>query len=179
MECGTIRAAYGPVEVCSPWHAGMNAGFLVVGALLALGAVLAVPSLASGPATRVAAVLLLVAGVSSAAVGLVPLDVDGDLHTLVATPLFATQPLALLLLGCVATGRGHPRDGLVLLAAGVVAALGAVAFGATLVTGEVGGLHERVALWTCHAGLAVVGWRVLRARPTGPGDRARIWETAA
>jgi hypothetical membrane protein len=181
VGCGTLGAAGGPVEVCSPWHAGMNATFVVIGVLLALGPILAasyvVPAAGPAWAARVALACLVVAGVSSAAVGLVPLDVDADLHTLVATPLFVTQPVALLLLGGLAVRRGAGRRGGVLLGLGTLAAVGGVAFGATLVAGEVGGLYERIALWPCHLGIAVLGWTVLRAA-RGPGAAA-VWEDAA
>jgi len=183
VGCGTLGAAGGPVEVCSPWHAGMNASFVVIGTLLAAGGLLAAPALSRRTTgARRAAVLavsglLVVAGLSSAGVGLVPLDVDGDLHTLVALPLFVTQPVALILLGALAVRAGPRVWGGVLLGLGLLAAAGGIAFGATLVTGDVGGLYERIALWPCHLGLAVLGWRLL---PVGRAPaRHDVWETAA
>ncbi len=179
VGCGTIQAAGGPVEVCSPWHALMNASFVVIGSLLALGALLAAPSLLRTTAgtARVlagaAALLLVVAGISSAAVGFVPLDVDGDLHTLVATPLFVAQPLALLALGAVAVRAGRRGLGVALLATGLVAVAGALAFGASIATGDVGGLSERIALWPCQFGLGALGWAVVRS------GRGGVWETEA
>lgn len=176
VGCGTIQAGGGPVEVCSPWHAGMNVTFVIIGSLLALGALLGAGTVVRRPArirSGVAMALLFVAGVSSASVGFVPLDVDGDLHALVATPLFVTQPVALLLLGGLALGRGRRGLGSVLLGSGLVAATGGIAFGVSLVTGDVGGLYERVALWPCQVGVAAVGWSLLRAA------RDPVWETAA
>lgn len=176
VGCGTIEAASGPVQACSPWHAGMNVTFVVIGSLLAIGAVLSGPAVRQAVGARLAGVgtaLLVVAGISSAAVGLVPLDVDGELHALVATPVFVTQPVALLLLGAALVARWRRLIGAVILACGLVAATGSVAFTVTLVTGDVGGLYERIALWPCQVGVAVLGWDVLRAH------RHPVWETAA
>lgn len=176
VGCGTIEAAGGPVEACSPWHAGMNAAFVVIGVLLSLGAVLAARAVVRGPRPVLAGAgmgLLVVAGLSSAAVGLVPLDVDGGLHALVATPVFLTQPAALLVLGAVALARGRRWFGPVVLGCGLVATGGSIAFGVSLVTGDVGGLYERVALWPCQVGVAALGWDVLRA------GRHPVWETEA
>lgn len=176
LRCGTIQAAGGPVEVCSPWHAAMNASFVVIGSLLALGALLSAATVVGSPGrlrSGLAMAMLFVAGVSSAAVGFVPLDVDGDLHTLVATPLFVTQPVALLLLGALAVQRGHRGWGGALLVTGLVATGGALAFVVSVGAGNVGGLYERIALWPCQVGVATLGWTVLRARGRG------VWETAA
>ncbi|CAN5660895.1 hypothetical protein BH11ACT8_BH11ACT8_12440 [soil metagenome] len=159
--CTTISASYGQVPVCSPWHGLMNATFLAVGLALALGPLLARRALPLLPV-----VLLVVAGISSAAVGLAPLDTHSGLHGLVATPLFIAQPVALLLLAVAA--RRHRRSAAALLLAGLVATGGALAFAVTLVTGDVGGLYERVALWPCHLGLAVLGVSLVRGG---------VWET--
>ena len=161
VTCTTIQAAYGPVAVCSPWHELMNATFFAIGVALLLG-----PLLCARVLPPAAVVLLAVAGVSSASVGLVPLDTQGALHAMVATPLFATQPLALLVLAWSA--RRHRAWAGVLLGAGLVAAAGAVAFGATLMSGDVGGLYERIALWSCHLGLFALGVSLLRGG---------VWET--
>lgn len=174
VNCGTIRAAYGPVEVCSPWHPLMNTTFVLIGIALALGA-LAVRGLGPSLARRPAMILLFVAGVSSAGVGLVPLDVDAGLHTLVATPLFVTQPLALLLVGS-SLWRTRRAFAVVLLSAGTLAAGGGLAFAATLMTGDVGGLYERIALWPCHLGIAVIGLAVLRPRRVAPSP-LREWSS--
>lgn len=176
VGCGTIEAASGPVQACSPWHAGMNVTFVVIGSLLAIGAVLSTRAVRQAVGVRLAGAgmgLLVVAGISSAAVGLVPLDVDGELHALVATPVFVTQPVALLLLGAAFVARRRRLIGAVILASGLVAATGSVAFAVTLVTGDVGGLYERIALWPCQVGVAALGWDVLRAH------RHPVWETAA
>ncbi|WP_170169705.1 DUF998 domain-containing protein [Nocardioides aurantiacus] len=143
---------------CSPWHDLMNATFVGTGLLLGAGAVLLAPRLG-----RVVTVLLVVAGTSSAAVGLAPVDQHPGLHFLAAAPLFVAQPLALCLLG-VRLRREHPRIAGAVLATGVVTAVAALGF----VLGAPGaGVLERVALWPVIFALAAVGSRGARAS-TGP-----------
>lgn len=170
VQCDTI---------CSPWHALMNGTFMVIGALLSLGALLVASTVVAGARARMAAWalgLLVVAGISSSAVGFVPLDVDPGLHALVATPVFVTQPVALVLLGAVALQRrgGQGRStGAFLLGCGVVGVLGAVAFAVTLATGDNGALYERIALWPCNVAVGALGWTVLR------NGRHGVWDTEA
>ncbi|WP_162244494.1 DUF998 domain-containing protein [Marmoricola sp. Leaf446] len=148
---------------CSPWHDLMNATFVGTGLLLALGAGLLAPRLG-----RVVTVLLVVAGLSSAAVGLAPVDQDPGLHFLVAAPLFVAQPLALCLLG-VRLRRRHRLLAGAVLATGAVTALAALGF----VLGAPGaGALERLALWPVIFALAAVGSR--RARPARAGVRGTM-----
>jgi hypothetical membrane protein len=142
---------------CSPRHALMNGSFVGFGVLLALGALLLAPRIG-----RVATVLLVVAGASSVGVGLAPVDQDAGLHTLVATPLFVLQPLALLVLARVLRGRRALSVGL--LATAVVTAAGAAGF--VLADGGAGAL-ERLALWPVLAALAAVAL-ALGVRRDGP-----------
>lgn len=145
---------------CSPWHALMNASFLGFGVLLAVGALLLAPRLG-----RVACVLLVVAGISSVGVGLAPVDQSGALHTLVATPLFVVQPVALLLLARAFRAQ-RAVAGVLLVAAGLTA-IGAIVF--IVVDGGAGqGVWERLALWPVLFALATVGISCLR----GPGPEA-------
>lgn len=140
-------------DFCSPRHDLMNGTFVGIGLLLALGAVLLRPRLG-----RLVTVLLVVAGLSSVATGLAPVDQGTAAHALAAAPLFVCQPLALVLLGRKVR-RSHPRlaAGLVATGAGtVVAALG------FLLAGDDGGagLWERLALWPVLFALAAAAVRI-------------------
>lgn len=133
---------------CSPRHELMNTSFVVFGVMLALGALLLAPRTG-----RLATVLLVVAGASSVGVGLAPVDQDATLHTLVATPLFVLQPLALLVLARAFRARRAVAVGLLLAAA----VTGAAAVGFVLLEGSGGaGALERLALWPVLLALAVV-----------------------
>ncbi|GAB3998719.1 DUF998 domain-containing protein [Nocardioides marmoraquaticus] len=150
-DLGVVRC---DAALCSPWWPVFSVGLLVGGA-----AMVAVGVLVRRYAA--AAVLLVLAGLSTAAVGLVPLDVDRPLHLLVATPLFPAQNLAVLLLGLRLAGTS--RAGLV--AAGVVGLLGSLAVVAPL--GVPFGVAERLGAYPAVIALAALGLSVLhRGLPT-------------
>lgn len=132
---------------CSPRHELMNGSFMGFGALLVVGAVLLSPLL--GPWVTA---LLVVSGLSSVATGLVPLDQDATLHVIAAAPLFAAQPIALIVLGSRFLDDG-PRPARALLAAGVLTGTAAVAF-VFSGDGPASGVLERLALWPVLVGLA-------------------------
>jgi hypothetical membrane protein len=141
---------------CSPRHELMNGTFVGVGLLLALGAVLLAARL--GPAVTV---LLVIAGLSSVATGLAPIDENAMLHTLAATPLFLCQPLALLLLAR-ALRTAHVRLAGALLLTGSVTAAAAVGY-LLVGDGPGAGALERLALWPVLVALAAVAAVVVRA----------------
>lgn len=136
---------------CSPGHELMNGSFMAFGALLVAGAVLL-----SRPLGPWVAGLLVVAGLSTVATGLAPLDQDATLHAIAAAPLFVAQPVALVVLGARWHGA-RPRLGRALLATGVVTGLAAVAF-VLSGHGQVSGALERLALWPVLVGLAGFAW---------------------
>ncbi|MBO1754826.1 DUF998 domain-containing protein [Allobranchiibius sp. CTAmp26] len=142
---------------CSPRHEVMNGSFMTFGALLAGGA-----ALLSRPLGPWAAGLLVVSGLSSVATGLAPLDQDGTLHAIAATPLFVAQPIALIVLG-VRVRDEQPRFGRALIATGAVTAAAAVAFVTTGDSPVSGGL-ERLALWPVLLGTAAFAWTRLSRR---------------
>lgn len=149
LGVSTCTASY-----CSPGHVAMNAAFVGFGLLLVVGALLLAP--ATG---RVVALLLVVAGLSSAAVGLAPVDQDAGLHTLAAAPLFLVQPVALLLLARRLRARTAVSG--VLVATALVATAGALGF--VLLDGDGAGALERLALWPVLGALAVAGLTSARA----------------
>lgn len=132
--------------VCSPWHAGMNASFVLFGLLLAAGALLLRPAMPAGPVVSASVALWVLAGVGSAAVGLVPLGAHSDLHEAVAAPLFVAQPVALVLLA-MALRRRHRSIAAYALVVGVACAVATVLFLLTRGGGGLDGLWERLALW--------------------------------
>lgn len=146
---------------CSPRHALMNASFVGFGVLLALGALLLAPRIG-----RWATTLLVVSGLSSVGVGLAPVDQDAGLHTLVATPLFVTQPLALLVLAW--TLRRQRTVAVGLAATGAVTTASAIGF-VLAGSGDGAGLLERLALWPVLVALAVVA--LVLTRPGAEPDR--------
>lgn len=148
-------------DVCSPWHPLMNAAFIGFGVLMGLGAVLLHGRFGTDLRARVITALLVLAGVGSVAVGLVPVDTHPTLHALVALPVFVAQPVAVGLLG-LATRDRHPATGTALVVTGSVLAVAAVVFVAADLTGGAGAV-ERIALWPVFVALAVLGWQESRA----------------
>ncbi|WP_117215592.1 DUF998 domain-containing protein [Allorhizocola rhizosphaerae] len=161
--CTTVDYPHGPVPVCSPWHGLMNASFVVFGLLLLVGAVLLRRTLPSGVAATVSVVLWVVSGLSSIGTGLVPLDRDLALHSLLSLPVFLAQPVAIITLGVALRGRQRALA----LVVGVVSLVGTVAFLALTGSAEFGGLAERLALWPGYLWLPVAAWSLA-------ADRSRI-----
>lgn len=149
------------VGYCSPLHGVMNGSFIVFGVLLACGAALLARSL--GPWVTA---LLVVAGLSSIATGLAPLDRDATLHGIAAAPLFVAQPVALVVLGA-RSRRTRSRVSWALLLTGAVTGAAALFF---VISGDgpASGALERLALWPVLLGLAGFAWTQV-LRPTGGG----------
>ena len=138
---------------CSPWQEVINGTFVGIGVLLGTGALLLAARLG-----RAATVLLCLAGASSVATGLAPVDQGAALHAVAAAPLFVAQPVAMFLLAR-RTSSTRPRLSRALLLTGAVTGAAAVAF----VAGAPGtGVLERLALWPPLLALAAVGSVVLR-----------------
>lgn len=145
---------------CSPRHALMNGSFVAFGVLLIVGAALLWRTL-GGWVT----VLLAVAGASTVATGLAPLDQGVAFHAAAAAPLFAAQPIALIVLG-TRLRTSHPRLAGALRVTGVVTAAAALAF-ALSGGGPASGALERLALWPVLVALAGFAWTTLpRREPT-------------
>lgn len=146
------------VDVCSPWHVGMDAAFVVFGVLRAAGAVLLRPRIGPGGWGGAAMALWVVSALAAAVVGLVPVDQQPAWHVVAALPVFVLQPLAVLV-----TAEALRRSGGVSravagsgLAVGALTFVAAAGFGLRLgASSWVGGL-ERLALWPAYPWLAVV-----------------------
>lgn len=175
-HCGPFNG----YEVCSPLNWLMNASFVLQGAAMVLGAVLlssAVLSVAAEPGVRVirprmaspaapaeafpwiaagaVRVLILVAGIGQAMVGLIPEDTDLALHLTGAGLYFIAGPLSLVILGLV--WRGHTQMSWMVLL------FGAVSLGATIyvlavqLRVEEPGAIERTMAYPIILGLSLVG----------------------
>lgn len=158
--CTVLDYPGGPVAVCSPWHALMNVVTILGGLALTAGGLL-LRRLAQAGWRRMGFVLLIVlSGASWVAAGLVPVDRDLALHTVVALPAFIAQSVALLL---VRREPGGPA-GSWARAAAWVGALGLVATATLMLAQAIGlplGLIERIALYPVVIWYAVAGWRIV------------------
>lgn len=154
-----------PGEICSPWHAGMNVTFVYFGFSLALGAWLLRRSRPPGALATTSLVLWIVSGLSSIAVGLVPVNQHPELHAGVAVWVFAAQPSALILLGLSLRFR-HRRCGWATIAVGALSAVGSVGFLALLDSASGSGAFERLALWPGYLWVSVLALAALRRGPS-------------
>ncbi|WP_018330628.1 DUF998 domain-containing protein [Actinomycetospora chiangmaiensis] len=134
------------VAAVSPGHAVMNGAFVLFGTTLAVGALLS-------DLGRTTTVLWVIAGLSSIATGLAPLNSAPVAHLVVSAPVFLAQPVALLLTGT--TRRSRTATGL-----GVVSIVASLLFLGGLAPGA-SGLVERLALWPGYVVVGVLGVRTL------------------
>jgi hypothetical membrane protein len=143
------------VAGCSAAPLLMDVAFVVFGALQAAGAwglLRSVTARRRSPLVVPVAALWATAGLFSIGVGLLPVDRHPTAHTLVAVPVFACQPTALLLHALLVP---HRRARLVGLVLGAAAAGGALGF-AVLLDAEHGtGALERLAVWPVKLWLAL------------------------
>jgi hypothetical membrane protein len=139
-SCTTLHTYYGSVNLCSPAHPWVNASMAISG-LAMIG--LATVRVRTAGFDRFAGLAWVVAGVSTLAIGLVPLDVSPELHTFVSIPQIVALPLAVF-------ASATKYRGAVGGAGRVVGAVGLVAGFWMLLDISVyayAGLMERLVLW--------------------------------
>lgn len=104
VSCGTIteRTSGQPFDLCSPRHALMNAGFVLLGLLIFAGAILTSPAWPKGPLSRTGLGLLLLGSAGPILVGLWPLDTNTFLHVGGAALDFLAIGLGIFVLGLAA-----------------------------------------------------------------------------
>lgn len=165
--CTAIPYPSGDVDVCSPAHMIVNGGMVLAGLFVLVAATaLAGAWWRRSRGLAVAAVVLLVLqGLSTLATGLVPLDVDLMLHSLVSLPAILVGPISVMLLAFLSL-RGPAR--VVSVVGAAVALVAAVVMLGTVDSGGVMGLTERIAVWVPVLVMAVVGWAELRSTPQRP-----------
>ncbi len=135
----------------------MNLGFIWFGLTLALGAFLFGSQILPGRIGTAAVAIWCTSGLGSIGVGLVPVNENGGLHSLVALPVFLAQPTALLL---TAVSLWAARPALALLTLGVagLSSAGVIGFAVILLvdgSAALGGL-ERLALWPGYVWVGVI-----------------------
>lgn len=150
-------------EICSPWHTAMGITFVYFGCSLALGAVVLRRARPPGSLATASLALWIVSGLSSIAVGLVPVNLHPGLHAAVAIWVFAAQPLALILLGLSLIPE-HRRMAQVTVTVGAISAVGSIGFLVLLGSHTGSGAFERLALWPGYLWVSVLAFAVWRRR---------------
>lgn len=165
-------------EVCSPWHPVFNAGMIILGALMAIGAML-LHGHWKGAWGRGGTMLMALSGLLVASVGFAPWDTQPGWHDNAALGQAVAQWVAMCLLA-LSAGPGRFRR--LTTVAVVVSLVGFVAFLAALEGSEVPGLGfglaERVSfdtltLWTVLVGVAVLTGHPAVPRESGTATRSQ------
>lgn len=169
----TTCGAYPPGSgnyVCSPWHAGMNASFLLIGLTTILGAVWVRDGFRPGKRRDAGLALIALGGLGFVLVGLFPENVSLAPHKVGAGLQWICGNLGLAMLGTAMLGTSRWRA----IVAGSIA-LGVVGLIATalFVSGRylglgIGGM-ERVAAYALPIGSILLGLRLVRNRTGRPG----------
>ncbi|GAA1196757.1 hypothetical protein GCM10009585_12560 [Brevibacterium paucivorans] len=166
-------------EVCSPWHQLFNAGMVVSGVLIVIGALL-LHGWWDSRSGRTGTSVIALTGLSVSIVGLAPWDTHPGVHDFAALGQAVTQWLAMGLLA-VAAERGHFRR--LTIVALVVSLVGFAAFLAALEGVEVpwvgfGGAErlsfDTLSLWTALVGATLLRRRGHRGQATGPAKSPTI-----
>ncbi|GAA0907433.1 MULTISPECIES: DUF998 domain-containing protein [Streptomyces violaceusniger group] len=164
--CGPFTVPGGEsFYVCSPGHDLMNIGFVVSGALTALGAVLLWRYWPQSRLTRIAGVLFVLTGLGRVIVGFGPEDVNITMHMIGA---LAQSPSSVaVLLSAIAIRDTSPalaRTGMALGALGLVGAVLALGGQAGITAFHLGvgpGLTERLSSHPIQVWLVVIGTAVM------------------
>jgi hypothetical membrane protein len=161
-SCGPYPNASSPF-VCSPWHAAMNASFIIVGITMAAGAVLARGAFRAGWRRDLAIALFVAAGIGVLLVGVFPDNENSTNHAVGAGVNFIAGNAALILFGLAlppsASTRWFVWFSVFAGAAGLVAT---VLFALRHDLGLGAGGIERVAAYTTATWQIVAGLVILR-----------------
>lgn len=152
--------------VCSPWHAGMNASFILLGVIILLGAALIYHAFPPGRTRMIGLGLLALAGTGPILVGLFPENVNITPHTIGAAAHFVSGNLGIVVLGiAIAATRRQTPLAVFSIIAGSVGLLATALFitGNYLGTG-IGGM-ERIAAYPLPLWLIVMGIALLQYEP--------------
>jgi len=152
----------------------MNVAFIWFGCTLAIGALLFARRYLPGRFGVISVVLWCVSGVGSVGVGLFPVNQDPTIHALVALPIFAAQPLALLLMG-LALRDDRPRTARATHVVAALSAVGSIGFGLP-VGGDSSaiGAVERLALWPGYLWVCLVAAGSVSRGHTQHGSRREV-----
>lgn len=170
-DLGNTACAPYPLDsisyVCSPWHAWMNASFILLGLMILIGGVLLRAAFPAGISRAIGFALLWLAGIGIVGVGLFPENENIGLHRIGAAGHFVLGNLGMVALG-IALKQGRERQLLAgySIVSGVVGLIATVLFITDHYLGlGIGGM-ERVAAYPLPLWLIVIGLLRIRSRTT-------------
>lgn len=170
-DLGNTTCAPYPLDstsyVCSPWHAWMNASFIVLGLTILFGSALLPSTFPRGWFRVVGLMLLAWAGIGIIAVGVYPENENIALHRIGAAGHFVLGNLGMAVLG-LAWWQAHGRRTLAIysIVSGVVGLVATALFITDHYLGlGIGGM-ERVAAYPLPLWLMLTGLSLLFAQPS-------------
>jgi hypothetical membrane protein len=143
--CGSYSGGGGEL-VCSPRHALLDGGLLLLGVQVVVGALLLQPLSGDDRLGRGAGALLVLAGAALPFVGAFPEDTGKPWHAVAATVHFAAAGLGMVASGLAVRAR-HPRTGALALVLGAVSLVGTLLTLAGSGAGVGRAAIERLAAW--------------------------------
>lgn len=143
--------------VCSPWHAWMNASFVLLGLIILSGVALGRSAFPPGWLSVSGLVILSLAGIGIILVGLFPENENIALHRVGAAGHFVLGNLAMAVLGIALTGGNQ-------LGAGLAASRPAFAI-FSIVSGVVGLVSTALFITDHYLGLGIGGMERVAAYP--------------
>jgi hypothetical membrane protein len=161
--CGPARRPVAAVH-CSPWHAVMNASFVIVGITMAAGALLTRRAFLDRWQATLAAALFVVAGAGVILVGLNPENENAGIHLVGAGVNFVAGNTALILFGLgLPKSPRRPWLRWFTIAAGVAGLIATMMIVLQRDLGLGPGGIERVAAYTTSSWQVVAGLRLWSA----------------
>lgn len=167
-DLGNTTCAPYPLDstsyVCSPWHAWMNASFILLGLTVLFGSALLHSTFPRGWGRVIGLMLLAWAGIGIIAVGVYPENENIELHRIGAAGHFVLGNLGMAVLG-VALWQAHGRRGWAAysIASGVVGLVATALFITDHFLGlGIGGM-ERVAAYPLPLWLMFTGFSIFRS----------------
>ncbi|HEU5430093.1 MAG TPA: DUF998 domain-containing protein, partial [Thermomicrobiales bacterium] len=148
------------MNVCSPLHVVMNAGFVLLGLLTIAGAVLTFSAWPRNRRSKFGLALLAAGAVGTILTGLSPANVDSTRHGAGALIYWGFGSVGIMLLGLA---LWNARRGLAIfsLVCGAIALAAFVLYGAQTYVGLGRGIMERIAGYTPTIWLIVLGGALL------------------
>ena len=162
--CGPYPAASSTI-VCSPWHAWMNASFILLGVTMSAGGLLTRRAFGHTRVAIAARVLFVLAGAGVALVGRFPENVNLSLHAAGAGLNFVLGNVALVLFGMTLDERVGTTWRRVGVFSGCIGLVGTALFASGTYMGIGAGGMERVAAYPMPVWQIAMGWQLLRHPP--------------
>ena len=159
-----LGAAHCTADLCSPWHALMNASFILQGLLIIGGCFAVRRALPVGIGISMSLALIALGGLGTLLVGVFPEDVNSRVHYAVAAVYFIAANAGIVLLGArlLSLQPSWKQLALYSLLSGSIGLVATALLGRKMTLGFEIGTVERLASYPFTLWLSVAGWTLWR-----------------